>query len=290
VEDEVANAMLWTGLMNGLPPDYSRMNQKMEFHEARSNFLKAARHGLDTRLEWMGRHYDARELLEKELIPIAREGLHKAGIEQTDLDKYLGIMQERVVQSKTGSGWILDSFNVLIKSYPQNTVLSAITRAILERQQDGKPVHQWEKITSDEIEDGPYLYRRVDQIMSKDLYTVYEEDLIDLVPNLMKWNQVRHMLVENRQGELVGLVTLGRLGKYYSENKNPKPVMVKEVMVNQVITVTPDTPTLEAIQLMQEKHVGCLPVLNYQKKLVGVVTEQDLLPVAASYLKADKDQ
>ena len=107
----------------------------------------------------------------------------------------------------------------------------------------------------DEIVDGPHLYRRVHQIMSNKLYTVFEEDLIDLVPNIMKWNQVRHMLVENREGDLVGLVTLGRLGKYYSEHKDPTPVMVKEVMVKNVITVTPETPTMEAIQIMQENHI-----------------------------------
>jgi len=286
IQDEVANTMLWAGLMNGLPSDYSGMDQKMDFHEVRSNFIKAARHGLDTRFSWMGRHCDARELMLNELVPIAREGLLKADINQADLDKYLNIIQERVAESKTGSSWIMDSFNTLIKSYPQNTALSAITRAMVERQKEQKPAHKWEKITTDEIGDGPHHYRRVDQIMSKDLYTVYEEDLIDLVPNIMKWNQVRHMLVENREGDLVGLVTLSRLGKYYSEHKDPKPVMVKEVMVSQVITVTPDTSTLEAIQLMQDKHIGCLPVLNSHRKLVGVVTEQDLLPVAASYLKS----
>jgi CBS domain-containing protein len=120
--------------------------------------------------------------------------------------------------------------------------------------------------------------------MSKKLFTVFEEDLIDLVPNIMKWNQIRHMLVENRQGELVGLVTLGRLGKYYAENKDQAPVNVKEVMVKNVITVNPDTKTLQAIRLMQKHRIGCLPVLNQDQKLVGVVTEKDLLQVAASYL------
>lgn len=288
--DEVANTMLWVGLMHGLPSDYLQIADKMEFHEAKSNFIKAARHGLDTGFEWMGKRFDARELILRELMPIAREGLTMAGIDLGDQEKYLSIIQERVTESRTGASWLVNSFNSLSKSHPKNMVLSAITKGIMARQQENNPIHEWSEVGSNEIDDGPHLYRRVDQIMSNDLYTVYEEDLIDLVPNIMKWNQVRHMLVENREGDLVGLVTLGRLGKYYSENKDPMPVMVKEVMVSKVITVSPDTPTLEAIQLMRERHIGCLPVLNQDKKLVGVVTEQDLLPVAASYLQADQNQ
>lgn len=290
VLDEVANAMFWTGLMNGLPREYSQMDQKMDFHEVRSNFIKAARHGLDTGFSWMGSKYSARELLLKELIPIAVEGLKQADVDQSDQEKYLSILRERVEDSKTGSNWIVDSFNTLIKSYPQGTVVSAIAQAIVKRQQNNLPVNKWPIISEEEIDDGPHRYGRVDQVMSKELYTVFEEDLIDLVPNIMKWNQVRHMLVENREGELVGLVTLGRLGKYYSERKDNEPVMVKDVMIEQVFTVSPDTSTLEAIQVMLQKHIGCLPVLNQDKKLVGVVTEKDLLPVAASYLKADKNQ
>ena len=61
--------------------------------------------------------------------------------------------------------------------------------------------------------------------------------------------------------------------------------MVKEVMVDDVITVTPDTKTIDAINLMQKSQIGCLPVLNRNQKLVGVVTEKDLLQVAASYLR-----
>ena len=290
IVDEVANTMLWVGLMHGLPPPYYRIGDLMEFHAVKSNFLKAARQGLESEFSWMGKSFNARELMLKELIPIAKEGLKKAGIAIGDQEKYLSIIQERVTESRTGASWLVNSFNTLIHSNPSNTVLPTLTKGIMSRQQNNTPVHAWSEIKADEIADGPVLYRRVELIMSTDLYTVYEEDLVDLVPNIMKWNQVRHMLVENRQGDLVGLVTLGRLGKYYSEHNDPVPVMVKEVMVKNVITGTPDTPTLEAIKLMQENHIGCLPVLNQDKKLVGVVTEQDLLAVAASYLRVDENQ
>lgn len=284
VLDEIANTIFWVGLMNGMQPEHQRVSQHMEFHEIKTNFIKSARHGLGARLEWMGKEYDAKELIINQLIPIAKEGLNKANIASTDQEKYLGILQERVQSAKTGATWTLNSFNSLIRSNLEDTALAGITGAMRKRQQQNLPVHLWEIANQDEIDNGPHRYQRIDQIMSKKLFTVFEEDLIDLVPNIMKWNQIRHMLVENRQGELVGLVTLGRLGKYYAENKDQAPVNVKEVMVKNVITVNPDTKTLQAIRLMQKHRIGCLPVLNQDQKLVGIVTEKDLLQVAASYL------
>jgi len=290
VVDEVANTIFWVGLMAGLPDKYRDMTECMDFDDAKANFLKASRHGLETKLSWMGDAYEARDLILSELLPIARDGLKRFTVDETDQGKYLDIIEQRVRSLKTGASWIINGHNTLRKQYHHNTSLSTVTLGILYRQQQNLPMHEWTDLSEKEIVDGPQNYERVDQIMSKELYTVYEEDLVDLVPNLMKWNQVHHMLVENRAGELVGLVTLGRLGKHYSENKDGDPVMVKQVMINKVITVQPDTLTLDAIQLMQDKRIGCLPVLNHENRLVGVLTEKDLLPVAASYLKNKKNQ
>ena len=287
VIDEVSNTAFWTGLMNGSLS--TPVSQTMEFHHAKENFIKAARHGLAARLHWQGSECDAKELIIDELLPMAKKGLSKAQVNEHDI-QYLDVLKERVSSNITGATWILNAFNSLSNANSNHVALRTIVEAIKSGQKQNRPVHQWLEINDDEVVEGAFSYQRVDQIMSKELYTVYEEDLIDLVPNIMKWNQVRHMLVENRAGDLVGLVTLGRLGKYYSEQTDANPVMVKEVMVKKVITVTPGTSTLDAIRLMQQHNIGCLPVLNKDKKLVGVITEKDFLEVAASYLKPDKTQ
>ena len=282
IKDEIANTVFWVGLMNAISTE--PIEKELQFHEVKSNFIKAARHGLSARMGWIDGEYDVRELIIQEFIAMAKSGLLKAQIDPEDVDGYLDIISERVGSSRTGSNWTLNSFNQLVSSNPQSNTLSAIVEGMKNRQKKDIPVHLWQPISQDEIVDGPFRYQRVDQIMSKELYTVFEEDLIDLVPNIMKWNQVRHMLVENSSGDLVGLVTLGRLGKYYSEQKDDLPVMVKDVMVREVITVNPGSSTIEAIRLMQKHSIGCLPVLNQHQKLVGVITEKDILPIAASYL------
>jgi acetoin utilization protein AcuB len=56
-----------------------------------------------------------------------------------------------------------------------------------------------------------------------------------------------------------------------------------EVMVEQVITVTPQTPVAQAAQLLAGRKIGCLPVLE-AGQLVGIVTETDMLQAFAGLL------
>ena len=291
IPDEITNTAFWVGLMHGLPAVYENVAEKLEFYVAKSNFIKAARVGLASKFDWIGgKRYFAEDLILNELLPIAREGLAKAAISNRDIDRYLGILEERVKTGNTGSQWIIDSFNTLSKNESLDASLVATTAGILNRQKKNQPVHLWDSVHINEAGGGVNRYRRIDQIMSRKLYTVQDEDLVDLVPNIMMWKQIRHLLVENDKGELVGLVTMGRLGQHYSvhDKKEKKAVPVKNIMVNDVYTVKRDTLTVEALALMREKKIGCLPVVNEDNKLVGIVTERDFLKVAEFFLDESK--
>ena len=52
---------------------------------------------------------------------------------------------------------------------------------------------------------------------------------------------------------------------------------VADVMTSNPITVTPQTPLQEAIKLLAEKHISGLPVIDDSGKLVGVISETDLM-------------
>jgi len=64
-----------------------------------------------------------------------------------------------------------------------------------------------------------------------------------------------------------------------------KDATVSELMKRDVMTVQPQTLTLEAIHLMRKHRVGCLPVL-LEGKLVGVLTEENFLKIASDLLEA----
>jgi CBS domain-containing protein len=113
---------------------------------------------------------------------------------------------------------------------------------------------------------------------------VRPNDLVDLAANVMDWRHVRHVPVEDDEGRLVGLVShrnvLRLLVRGLPGGSN-EAISVSSIMKSNPLTVTPQTPTLEAIKLMRENKVGCLPVVEADR-LVGIVTAYDFLIASAS--------
>ncbi len=285
--DEVANAAFWLGLMLNRPPEYEHLWERLDFDLAKGNFLRAARQGLGVYFSWPGlrKKIAAPELILKELLPIASEGLRQTGINREDAEHYLGILEARVKSGQTGSQWILDSFNELKKQSSPEEAIVATTAALWRRQQTGKPVHEWQ--TAELAEAGNWMNRFgcIQQIMSTDLLTANENDLIDFLAKLMSWCNIRHLPVENEAGELVGLITSKQLVEHYSRLDNrPDIRAAKDIMIRKIITAKPETPTAKAVALMRQHHISCLPVLR-EKKLLGIVTESDFVNMAAQVLQ-----
>lgn len=59
-------------------------------------------------------------------------------------------------------------------------------------------------------------------------------------------------------------------------------MLVRDCMTHNPITITPDTPVPVALRLMREKRVRRLPVLDSHGKLVGIVSDKDLLYASPS--------
>jgi acetoin utilization protein AcuB len=59
-------------------------------------------------------------------------------------------------------------------------------------------------------------------------------------------------------------------------------MLVYERMTHDPITIGPDTPVADALQLIREKHIHRLPVLDKKERLIGIVTEKELLYASPS--------
>jgi CBS domain-containing protein/gamma-glutamyl:cysteine ligase YbdK (ATP-grasp superfamily) len=283
IVDEIANAAFFTGLMLALPEEYGDIQRRMPFEDAKRNFFRAARHGLDAQFQWIdGQAFSAAALILEHLLPLARRGLAKAQVASEDVDKYIGIIEERARRRQTGARWILKSLAGMAE-LPKDVRQRRLTAAMLDSGKKGEPIHLWAEIEQSGPDNWERSYRTVGQFMSTDLFTVQPDDLIDLAASVMDWRHIRHVPVEDKEGRLVGLIThralLRRLSRG-SHDLRDEVMTVKEIMVSNPITVSSTTPTLEAIEIMRSNRVGCLPVVEGEQ-LVGIVTSYDFLEASA---------
>ena len=287
IPDQVANAAFWFGLMSGMPDDYKDLPTKFEFDDAKTNFLKAARDGLDNKFQWFDdKKYSAQDLILNVLLPIAREGLLKANLNEEDISKNLGIIEARVKSGNTGSQWMIESYNNIRKNGTRDQALVATTAAIYNRQKEMKPIHKWSLANIDEAGNFLNYYLHIDQIMTTDLVTVQEDDLIDLVANIMDWKQVKEVPVENTDGELVGLMTAGLLVNFLCKSNKEKKQnsRIRDFMIKNPVSVSPETSISDALKTMIDTKSSCLIVVQ-DKKLIGMVNERHFVKVSAKLIR-----
>ena len=287
VLDEVANAAFWIGLVLGSQSEYGDITERLSFDDAKYNFLTASRQGLSAGFRWLdGQSVTAPELILETLIPLAQRGL-EAYVDRSEIDKYLGVIRGRVESGGTGSDWMLRSLSAMEDHGTRSERMTALTAAIASRQLEPKPCHEWALARLEEAGGWTQNYIKVEQYMTTQLFTVQEDELLEMVAFLMERNQIHHVPVEDDQHRLVGLVSYRSIVRMVSDvgsegDKGTTPV--KEIMELDPVSVAPETSTLEAIDLMRKNGVSCLPVLKGEK-LVGLVTEADFMPIAYELLE-----
>jgi CBS domain-containing protein/gamma-glutamyl:cysteine ligase YbdK (ATP-grasp superfamily) len=290
--DQIANAAFWFGLVGGLANEYDDIAEVMDFDDAKSNFIAAARHGLASQFAWIeGHQVPAHELILDDLLPLAADGLRASDIDEDDIDRYLGIVEERVRTRRTGSQWQLNSLAEMNKNASRGERLCALVAGMIRRQKEGKPVHEWSLATLDEAYSPNRMQNSfVEDYMSTDLFTVHEQETVEFVAYLMDWQHIRHVLVEDERHRLVGLVSHRSLLRHLAAREAAPEggVPVGEIMVRDPISVPPDMPTADAVQLMRTHKISALPVVR-DDQLVGIITERDFIDVAGQLLEGSAD-
>ncbi|MBO3699378.1 CBS domain-containing protein [Fabibacter sp. E12] len=287
VLDEMANTAFWIGAMSGFKDQYQNVPSLIDFDQVKSNFYSAATQGMNTKLRWLnGQRMSLNELILKELLPIAKEGLAKNKVNKGDIDKYLGVIEERVKSNQNGTNWILKSYSHLAKDATKEEILLSITSSMHQNQQSNKPVHQWPLADLSHLVGLDPATILVEEFMTTDLFTVQQEDILELVADMMDWQNVRFTPVENDKGKLIGLISARMMLRHFRKNHEnvSEQKMVKDIMIKDPIIIDPGKTVHDAMALMKSNGVGCLPVVKNQK-LIGIVTEGDFLNLTSTILK-----
>jgi gamma-glutamyl:cysteine ligase YbdK (ATP-grasp superfamily) len=135
--DMFANAAFYYGAVRMLTTQQPAPESCLPFDVARDNFYRAARDGLAAPLLWLdGRRRSAGDLLQHELLPLAREGLAQLELAADDCERYLTVIAERLSRRRTGAAWQL-------AHYAKHRDFFRLTADYIEQQGSLKPVHEW---------------------------------------------------------------------------------------------------------------------------------------------------
>ena len=287
VIDEVANTAFFVGLMVGMSNKYDDITKHFRFSDMANNFLNATRIGLEAKFNWSNHQtITAVKLILDELLPIAEDGLLQEGIDRQDIDRYLGVIEARTKSRQTGAKWAIKSITEMDEDILPDEKVRSITAEMVANQKTDKPVHDWKLAEVSNTLDWRASFQRLGQFMTEELFTVRPDDLLDLAASIMDWKHVRHVPVEDNKGEIVGLISHRAILREVARGRlnNEEPAAVKDVMKLTPITAAPDMLTVDAIRLMRKNKLGCLPVVD-KNKLVGIITDHDLINVAGKLLE-----
>jgi len=121
---------------------------------------------------------------------------------------------------------------------------------------------------------------RVHEIMTRRVQTVAHTENAEAAWNLMRWKRIHHLVVTGDGGEVVGVVSARDLGgRDRDEIRRMRPIGA--MMTAYAVKATPDMPVRQAANVMRGWNIGCLPVIEPDGTLAGIVTVSDLLRLLA---------
>lgn len=133
--------------------------------------------------------------------------------------------------------------------------------------------------------------RSVADLMTKEVVTLDANDTLNVADDVMGLARIRHMPVVDEDGLVVGLVSqrdlfrgaLARALGYgeFAQQKLYGILHVKDVMSNDVLTISPTRMLVDAAKIMTDRKIGCLVVVEGER-MVGILTEGDFVRMVLS--------
>ena len=127
----------------------------------------------------------------------------------------------------------------------------------------------------------------VEDLMTREVVTLNPGDDLALADTILRLGRIRHLPVTDANQKLVGLITHRDLLRVFADvgRAQGKQVLARDVMNTDLVTVTPKMALGNALSTMVHNKFGCLPVVDPAGKLVGLITEADLVKFAARFAR-----
>ncbi|GAB0110143.1 CBS domain-containing protein [Pseudoalteromonas distincta] len=138
------------------------------------------------------------------------------------------------------------------------------------------------------------MTQTVSDLMTTNLFTVSTSSTLHDAHNLMKEKSIRHIPVVDENNLLVGILTqkimiakVMGIVTTFGENslqRREKKIKVEDIMTTDFIRLAPSQSLQEVVTFFVENRHGCMPVVDENNKLLGLLTSSDFVKLAARLL------
>ena len=134
----------------------------------------------------------------------------------------------------------------------------------------------------------------VEHIMTHPVETIAMDDSVDTIRRIFEHSHYHHLVVIGDGGECVGVISdrdllknispfVGKPGERAADLSCLKR-RAHQIMTRQLIAVRPNTSLRAAARVMLDHRISCLPVVDGNKRCVGIVTVRDVVKWAVDTL------
>ena len=150
---------------------------------------------------------------------------------------------------------------------------------------------------------------KVKDIMRADVITVYEDDDFSEAEEKFTRYGINYLLVTSRDNQLVGVLSQ----KYIYKTQSPRKILgheeldydpniivdgdsfydkesldryiLRNIMGKNPFVLFPEDPITEAVFAMDKKNLGCIPIVDANNKVKGILTDKEIVRFLVQFLK-----
>ncbi len=136
---------------------------------------------------------------------------------------------------------------------------------------------------------------KIKEIMAHPVISILVDEPFSRVEEKLREHKIRHLPVIDREGKVVGLITQRDLyrvvpprrledGSWYYDRDMLNQEILERVMTRRPRTFSPDDSIAEALLEMARTKYGCFPIVDKEGTLCGIITQIDIIKIAAHIL------
>ena len=117
----------------------------------------------------------------------------------------------------------------------------------------------------------------VADVMTGKVVTLSPHHSFSEAANLMNDRYFRHCVVVDAHGQIVGVISDRDILRAMARNPNARSKSLDQIMTHNPVTVRRHTPIADAVSKILSKRINCLPVVEEDGSVCGIVTSTDLI-------------